>query len=470
VLIWTVGAVPPGLAQSSLGAHADLLLILDASGSMWGQVGGEAKIGIARRALGNLIDGLPAAAELGLVAYGHRREGDCADVETLVPLGPLDAAAVKIQVKELTPKGKTPITAAIEQAIATVRARPRPATVVLVSDGLETCGGDPCAAVRQARASGVAFVLHVVGFDVGSEDASQLECAAQAGGGRYFDARDASALVAALEQTVADSGPPPTGGISLRAVRNGELADVAVRVRAAAGGDELGFGRTYEHPETNPRFLPLAAGTYDVEATAVRLAGEPGRRFQDVAVADGKVTELVADFTAGELAVKVTRNGALTDASVTVYAAGTRNHVAGGRTYRAATSNPRVFALTPGDYDVEIVSVEVADRPTYRFERVTVAPGARAERAHEMPSGTLRVGVRKGAVLIDAVVTVLDLAGGASVAAGRTYSSASSNPKSFELSPGRYRVVVKPLGDAGPQQETELEISAGATRNHLLEL
>ena len=86
----------------------NLMLIFDASGSMRGHIDGKAKITIAKEAMGMIVKDLPADINIGLVAYGHRRKGDCDDVETLTPLGPLDAEAFLSKVDSLNPKGKTP--------------------------------------------------------------------------------------------------------------------------------------------------------------------------------------------------------------------------------------------------------------------------------------------------------------------------------------------------------------------------
>jgi len=92
VLVVTLALAATFAAGAAPAAGAsDLVLILDASGSMWGQVGDEAKIAGARRVLGTLIDGLEAGRPVGLIAYGHRREADCADIEQVAPLAPVDA-------------------------------------------------------------------------------------------------------------------------------------------------------------------------------------------------------------------------------------------------------------------------------------------------------------------------------------------------------------------------------------------
>ena len=58
-----------------------IIFILDASGSMWGQVQGGTKIGIAKNVLTDLIKNIPDGLNVALVVYGQRRKGDCSDVE-----------------------------------------------------------------------------------------------------------------------------------------------------------------------------------------------------------------------------------------------------------------------------------------------------------------------------------------------------------------------------------------------------
>src|SRR3546814_10992574 len=92
-----------------------------------------------------------------MTAYGHRRKGDCMDIESLVALGPLDRDAMIKQIEGLNAIGMTPLTASVKQAIEQQRQTEQAASVVLVSDGLESCGGDPCRAVRAARQAGGGF-------------------------------------------------------------------------------------------------------------------------------------------------------------------------------------------------------------------------------------------------------------------------------------------------------------------------
>jgi Ca-activated chloride channel family protein len=201
----------PARAQAPAGAQQpDSILVLDASGSMWGRVDGRPKIAIARDAVAALAAAWPAGARLGLVAYGHRRPADCADIETVAPLGAQSAAALAERVRAIVPRGRTPLGDAVRHAAQELGWRERPARVILVSDGIENCRADPCAVGRELRASGRDFVVHVVGFDVADpRDQQQLRCLAEATGGRFVPASSAAELATALAAVTATAPPAP---------------------------------------------------------------------------------------------------------------------------------------------------------------------------------------------------------------------------------------------------------------------
>ncbi|MDA8019897.1 MAG: VWA domain-containing protein [Thermoanaerobaculia bacterium] len=456
VLALVFGLLIPSLVAADA---RDLVLVLDASGSMWGRMGGSEKIVIARQVLGDLIADLPDG-DVALVAYGHRREGDCADIETLVPLSTLDRSGLKTVIDGIQPRGKTPLTASTQVAIDVVKERSSPATVILVSDGVETCGGDPCATVRAAREAGVDFVLHVVGFGIKEGDVAPLECAAQAGGGLYFPADDAGALADALQRAVE---PPvmPDARLLVRAVGSDGLLDALVTV--TRDGEDVATGRTYTSADTNPRVFGLAAGIYDVEVAAVGIPGASPVRFSGIELRAGDEVERLADFRSGEISVRVTRNGELSDATVRVRRTDSGDQVTASRTYRRPQSNPDILTVTPGIYDVEIGSVEIAGKPTRVWNSVQVDSGERTELSHEFSSGVLRLGATSGGELIDAVVRVLRAEGG-QVAQGRTYTDPKSNPKTFVLTPGSYSVSVKPVGQTSLNpREFTVQVEVGAT-------
>ncbi len=191
-------ASSPAIAQST-----DAILILDASGSMWGQVEGQTKIAAARRAVDSILSKWKPSDRLGLIAYGHRSKGDCRDIEMMVPVGRFDPARIRSAVNGLVPKGRTPIADSLRAAASSLKTTEGKGTVVLVSDGIETCVADPCAVAAELKKAGVGFVAHVIGFDVADPAAkAQLQCIARATGGVYLDARDASGLENALGRAV----------------------------------------------------------------------------------------------------------------------------------------------------------------------------------------------------------------------------------------------------------------------------
>src|ERR1700754_2822804 len=95
-------------SQQAFAQSGDAILILDASGSMWGQVDGQTKISAARAAVDTILRKWKPSDRLGLIAYGHRSKGDCKDIELLAPVSTFDPAAIKKAVNALNPKGKTP--------------------------------------------------------------------------------------------------------------------------------------------------------------------------------------------------------------------------------------------------------------------------------------------------------------------------------------------------------------------------
>ena len=212
--------VPAATAQAQSAAPrapqgpGQSMLVLDASGSMWGQIGGKAKMDIARDAVANMLGSWPASQQLGLMAYGHRSKGNCADIEMLKAPAVLDKAGFQRAVNALQPKGMTPISASVRMAAEQLKFSERKATVILVSDGEETCHADPCVLGQELEKLGVDFTAHVIGFDIekGSKAHAQLQCLATSTGGKYLDARNAEDLNKAMgdvARTVPAPAPPP---------------------------------------------------------------------------------------------------------------------------------------------------------------------------------------------------------------------------------------------------------------------
>lgn len=202
------GALLCLLLPSFANAEGRTMIILDGSGSMWGQIDGTPKLEIARSALSEVLASLPADTELGLIAYGHRTKGDCDDIETLVPAAIGTASAISSAADNMQFLGKTPLTESVRRAAEELRSTEDKATVVLITDGIETCQGDTCALATELEASGVDFTAHVVGFGLTKDEGQQVSCLADMTGGKFITADSLAELIVALQATVI-SAPNP---------------------------------------------------------------------------------------------------------------------------------------------------------------------------------------------------------------------------------------------------------------------
>jgi len=192
-----------GAADAAAGRSVEL--VLDASGSMLSRMGGKRRIDAAKEVLAELGGSLlPEGTTLALRAFGHRRGLGCKS-ELVLPPAPLERAGFLAAVGKLTAisNAKTALAEAIRNAGADLAATEGSRLIVLVTDGDETCGGDPAAEVAALAAQGIDVRLNVVGFAVAEAGLREkLEAWAAAGGGAYFDAADQAALAAALHGAV----------------------------------------------------------------------------------------------------------------------------------------------------------------------------------------------------------------------------------------------------------------------------
>jgi hypothetical protein len=140
--------------------------------------------------------------------YGHRypqkpKERSCQDIQRVYPLQLIDAEAYVHQIEGIHAIGYTPIADSLRQAAQDLPSGDKYFNaIILVSDGEETCGGDPCALAKALKDSEVSVTIHVVGYAVDENTRRQLLCIAQASGGGYHDATDADGLLKALEEAV----------------------------------------------------------------------------------------------------------------------------------------------------------------------------------------------------------------------------------------------------------------------------
>lgn len=246
---------PEGTARLSLSARETdapptgaVEVILDASGSMLGRIDGKRRIAVAHDALAHLVtDILPPGIPFAFRAFGLERDA-CLN-ELRLPLAPLDpdTAARSIRDVPAINLARTAIAASLLSAGEDLKDATEPRVIVLVTDGEETCDGDPAAAIRTLRASGLDIRVNIVGFAI--DDAALAETFAgwaQAGGGSYFNASSAKALSEAISGALTprfdivrqhiDGRREPVGQISPGEEVNVPAGQLEIIPRAVASG------------------------------------------------------------------------------------------------------------------------------------------------------------------------------------------------------------------------------------------
>ena len=205
--------------------------IIDASDSMTGTLAdGSVKLAVAKDLLREHVAAFRPETNIGLRAYGHRipyqQEAEsCQDIELVAPPKVGQWETIATWLSNFQALGMTPLAASLQQAVNDFVFDPaRINSVVVLSDGIETCGGDPCRLVESLKARDINFTVHVIGLNVDGAAREQLSCVARSGGGQFYDARssrdagqalDAIRTIVARDEMIAPPGvatstPAPT--------------------------------------------------------------------------------------------------------------------------------------------------------------------------------------------------------------------------------------------------------------------
>lgn len=192
-----------GASADQTGDVTDFAVVLDCSGSMMEKTtDGKAKMDVAKAVVADLVEKIPDGLRLTFVLYGHNKKDGCNSVEIVRPLSELDGPGkekLKSFIKTLKPAGATPIALALRVAGKELFRNDAYCGLVLISDGKESCKGDPAAeAAALALNDKLSFGVNVIGFDVKGDERESLEQIAASGKGKYYDADSAEKLEEAV--------------------------------------------------------------------------------------------------------------------------------------------------------------------------------------------------------------------------------------------------------------------------------
>jgi Mg-chelatase subunit ChlD len=194
----------PACKPRRAGDEPELVVIFDASGSMRSPIaGGTTRLDAAKRSAASLIRGLPPDVDVGLVEFSAcgqvRRDRFYPSAQRGALIGEIDA---------LAPKQGTPLADALRRA-GTVASDSAESTIVVVSDGGDSCGGDPCAVARSIRGAKPNVTINVLDMSETPRDRQVLQCIAQAGGGRVLSPGDAADMTRKMREAAGSANCPP---------------------------------------------------------------------------------------------------------------------------------------------------------------------------------------------------------------------------------------------------------------------
>lgn len=273
VLTGLLAGLTAGTAQADPDpASGKLVLVLDSSGSMKEPAGdGQTKIAAARTALKSVVTKLPADAEVGLRVYGatvfkRSQPGACTDTQLTVPIGTNNRPQLQAAIAKYKPYGETPIAYSLQQAAKDLGPSGQ-RTIVLVSDGEETCTPDPCVVAKSIAKQGIDLKIDVVGFRVAGKARSDLQCIAREGRGDYYDADSTIDLEAGLDRlstrafrpfrisgTPVHGEPQPAGAPVVAPGHYSDTFDLADKVKhylikRTIAGSTVRAGVSFRRPE-----------------------------------------------------------------------------------------------------------------------------------------------------------------------------------------------------------------------------
>lgn len=217
--------------QGNSMAGRNLDIVLDVSGSMKTALGASTRWQTALDVLKEVAASLPEDMKVGLRVYGHRYPSKsaqtCQDTELVVPIARLDRSRIVNVASQLKPLGDTPLVRSALKTVDDLKAVGG-GSVILITDGEESCGGDPKAAARAIKASGMNVSLNIVGFTLaGKATEAELSAFAASTGGHYYGAQDGAQLSRAVKLAALQRLPYDILDASGKVLVSGETSELS---------------------------------------------------------------------------------------------------------------------------------------------------------------------------------------------------------------------------------------------------
>jgi Ca-activated chloride channel family protein len=466
-------------ATLSAEPSATTVVVFDGSGSIWGRIDGTkaAKLDVAKEALRAVLAKTPPSVALGFGSFGHRRRGDCSDAEVIVPPADGSVERVTTALDKLDPRGKGPYSLAVREAAKLIGAR-RPASIVLVTDNADNCRMDFCDLGEELAKTQPGLQVHIVAVAMERDEIPKTQCVAKSTGGRFYDARDAAQLTAAItdamtiaipsdgqaaagpqlkgapQQAVRPAPPAGTPGIAAtaRLGADGPAVTQPIHWRIRREGSEVAM-LSFDAATVNE---PVPPGRYVVEAEA---HGITARDTVEVG-ADGP-TRIRMALPAGGLLITT---HAVKDATAAVYTS-----IAADPSPAAAIitrDDEPDLVLAPGSYRVRVEQGLASAEQT-----VTIAAGKSS--TADIPLAAARIELSALAVAdgppVEGAVFIVATEDATSPGGWREMIRSAATQPAFVVPAGTYRVTAR-LGGAEAHQRVALTSGENAKRTLILGL
>ncbi|MEX0967460.1 MAG: VWA domain-containing protein [Bacteroidia bacterium] len=292
-----------GHSQSSRGTQKTrILFLLDASGSMYGKWENAQKITAAKSILTALVDSLRYVenVELALRVYGHtspKGERNCKDTKLEVPFGRTSASEIITKLREIVPRGTTPIAYSLTQAANDFPDASTKNIIILITDGIEECDGDPCAVSVALQKKGVILRPFIIGLGLNTTLMAQFDCV-----GKFYNAEDPESFKTVLEVVVSHALNNTTAQVNLLD-QNGKPTETNVNMTFYDRHNNILINNLYHtmNERGNPDTLTLDPNiSYNIQVNTI-----PPVYKNDVNLTPGKHNVIAIDAPQGDLELKV---------------------------------------------------------------------------------------------------------------------------------------------------------------------
>lgn len=436
-----------GTAFAQQPVKTRILLVLDGSGSMGEQWGGRTKWEIAKEILFEAIDSTERAnpnVEFGLRVFGHQSPKalhDCLDSKFEVPFGRSNAVTIRAFLDGAKYQGYTPIAYSLSQAVndfpQDARARN---IIVLITDGIETCEGDPCALAPQFRARGIALKPFIVGLNVGTIGHEQFDCV-----GKFIDTENSSQFEQAMDVVITQSSYATTAQINLldQAGLPTET-DVEVTLYDAHTGEAM---YSYVHAIRSgglPDTINLDPSvTYDMTVHTI-----PPVLVKNIELTVGKHNIIAAQTPQGDLLLKATGTYDASSIQCVIRLAGEPEIL------EVQNMNTRKRYLV-GNYDVEVLTL-----PKLEYKDVRISSGKESQIVIDEP------GILQLRTVTPGMVSILMTVNGRPA---KIYESELRDPISLRIQPGEYEIIFRTNAIRSARLTQVKKVKVGPRSNNLIQ-